>query len=135
MSTITYNAELKFKDITDQEYWTSLLEVSRLAYNECADIITTRKVHLDLQSVHNAVYYELREKFPTIPSQGIIKIYKDCISAFRSINSNGHVEHKVPINHFYTFLPIKYVLVISCFIVMHCSCVSKNCNLMSLGLV
>ena len=96
MSTITYNAELKFKDIAAQEYWTDLLEVSRLAYNECADIITTRKIHLDLQSVHNAVYYELREKFPTIPSQGIIKIYKDCISAFRSINSNGHVEHKVP---------------------------------------
>ena len=40
-----------------------------------------------------------------------------------------------PINHFYTFLPIKYVLLISCFIAMHCSCVSKNCNLMSLGLV
>lgn len=96
MSTITYNAELKFKDTAGQEYWTSLLEVSRLAYNECANIITARKVHLDLQSVHNAVYYELREKFPTIPSQGIIKIYKDCISAFRSINSNGHVEHKVP---------------------------------------
>lgn len=96
MSTITYNAELKFKDNAGQEYWTGLLEVSRLAYNECADIITTRNVHLDLQSVHNAVYYELREKFPTIPSQGIIKIYKDCISAFRSINSNGHVEHKVP---------------------------------------
>ena len=96
MSTITYNAELKFKDIAGQEYWTDLLEVSRLAYNECANIITTRKVHLDLQSVHSAVYYELREKFPTIPSQGIIKIYKDCISAFRSINSNGHVEHKVP---------------------------------------
>lgn len=96
MSTITYNAELKFKDTAGQEYWTSLLEVSRLAYNECANIITARKVHLDLQSVHNAVYYELREKFPTIPSQGIIKVYKDCISAFRSINSNGHVEHKVP---------------------------------------
>ena len=48
MSTITYNAELKFKDIAAQEYWADLLEVSRLAYNECADIITTRKIHLDL---------------------------------------------------------------------------------------
>lgn len=38
-----------------------------------------------------------------------------------------------PINHFYTFLPIKYVLVISCFSDLHCSCVSKNCNLKSLG--
>jgi IS605 OrfB family transposase len=42
------------------------------------------------------VYYILREDFPTIPSQGIIKIYKECISAFRSINSNGHIEHKIP---------------------------------------
>lgn len=45
------------------------------------------------------------------------------------------ITTSIPINHFYTFLPIKYVLVISCFIAMHCSCVSKNCNLMSLGLV
>ena len=46
MSTITYNAELKFKDIAGQDYWMELLEVSRLAYNECANIITARKVHL-----------------------------------------------------------------------------------------
>lgn len=96
MCTITYNAELQFKDKGGQEYWSNLLDVSRLAYNECANILDSKKVHLDLQSVHNAVYYTLREAFPTIPSQGIIKIYKECISAFRSINSNGHVEHKIP---------------------------------------
>lgn len=96
MCTITYNAELRFKDKADREYWSSLLEVSRLAYNECANILDSNKIHLDLKSVHNAVYYILREDFPTIPSQGIIKIYKECISAFRSINSNGHKEHNIP---------------------------------------
>ena len=96
MCTITYNAELQFKDKGDQEYWSNLLDVSRLAYNECANILDSNNVHLDLQSVHNSVYYTLREHFPTIPSQGIIKIYKECISAFRSINSTGHIEHKIP---------------------------------------
>ena len=96
MCTITYNAELRFKDKTDQEYWSSLLDTARLAYNECANILDSNKIHLDLKSVHNAVYYILREDFPTVPSQGIIKIYKECISAFRSINSNGHIKHKIP---------------------------------------
>lgn len=96
MCTITYNAELRFKDTTDQDYWSSLLDTARLAYNECANILDSNKIRLDLKSVHNAVYYILRDDFPTIPSQGIIKIYKECISAFRSINSNGHIEHKIP---------------------------------------
>lgn len=96
MCTITYNAEIRFKDKADQVYWSSLLEVARLAYNECANILDSNNIHLDLKSVHNAVYYILREDFPTIPSQGIIKIYKECISACRSINSNGHIEHKIP---------------------------------------
>ena len=96
MCTVTYNAELRFKDNVDQAYWSSLLDTARLAYNECANILDSNKIHLDLKSVHKAVYYILREDFPTIPSQGIIKIYKECISAFRSINSNGHIEHKIP---------------------------------------
>ena len=59
---------------------------------------------------------------------------------FRKLIARGfpythYVLRLDPINHFYTFLPIKYVFVISCFIAMHCSSVSKNCNLMSLGLV
>lgn len=96
MCTITYNAEIRFQSIADQKYWSTLLELSQHAYNECANILDSNKIHLDLQSVHNAVYSILREDFPTIPSQGIIKIYKECITAFRSINSNGHIIHKIP---------------------------------------
>jgi len=96
MCTLTYNAELQFKDSEALEYWLGLLNASRLAYNTCAKILFSKKIHLDLKSVHNAVYYTLREQFPIIPSQGIIKIYKECISAFRAINSNGHIGHKIP---------------------------------------
>ena len=96
MNTITYNAEIQFRTDVDRKYWSDLLEVSRQAYNRCSSILTINKIHLDLKAVHNAVYYTLRREFPTIPSQGIIKIYKDCIAAFRSINSNGHIKHKVP---------------------------------------
>lgn len=96
MATITYNAELRFSNREDRDYWSDLLETSRQAYNECANILDSNGIHLDIKSVHDAVYHVLREDFPSIPSQGVIKIYKDCISAFRSINSNGHIEHSIP---------------------------------------
>ena len=80
----------------DHEYWSSLLVLSREAYNKCANILDSNNIHIDLQSVHKAVYDILREEYPTIPSQAVIKIYKECISAFRSIKSNGHKNHKIP---------------------------------------
>lgn len=96
MSELTYNAEIRFRTMEDHEYWSSLLALSREAYNKCANILDSNNVHIDLQSVHKAVYDILREEYPTIPSQGVIKIYKECISAFRSIKSNGHKNHKIP---------------------------------------
>lgn len=96
MANLTYNAEIRFRTKEDHEYWSSLLALSREAYNLCASILDSNNVHIDLQSVHKAVYAILREEYPTIPSQAVIKIYKECIAAFRSIKSNGHKNHKIP---------------------------------------
>ena len=96
MSVITYNAELKFKDETDRDYWSKILDEARRAYNQCSYIIDSKKIHLDLRSVHHAVYYPLREEFPDIPAQGTIRVYKECLATFRSIKSNRHINHKVP---------------------------------------
>lgn len=96
MANLTYNAEILFRTMEDYEYWSSLLALSREAYNRCANILDSNNIHIDLQSVHKAVYDILREEYPTIPSQAVIKIYKECISAFRSIKSNGHKNHKIP---------------------------------------
>lgn len=96
MANLTYNAEIRFRTKEDHEYWSSLLALSREAYNKCANILDSNHIHIDLQSVHKAVYEILREEYPTIPSQAVIKIYKECISAFRSIRSNEHKNHKIP---------------------------------------
>ena len=96
MANLTYNAEIRFRTKEDHEYWSSLLALSREAYNKCANILDANHIHMDLQSVHKAVYEILREEYPTIPSQAVIKIYKECISAFRSIKSNEHKNHKIP---------------------------------------
>lgn len=96
MANLTYNAEIRFRTMEDHEYWSSLLALSREAYNMCANILDSNNIHIDLQSVHKAVYGILREEYPNIPSQAVIKIYKECISAFRSIKSNGHKNHKIP---------------------------------------
>ena len=89
MATLTYNVKLVFTNIDDHTYWSNLLLNSCKAYNKCSEIIVSNKIPLDLKSVHNAVYHILRTNFPIIPSQGIIKIYKECISAYRSMKSNG----------------------------------------------
>lgn len=48
----------------------------------------------EVRTQRGVLYLEGRLSYHTV--QGIIKIYKECISAFRSINSNGHIEHKIP---------------------------------------
>ena len=69
--------------------WLTLLTEASNAYNTCANIIKTNNIQLSLKPVHNAVYNTLRELYPILPAQIIIKTYKDVISAFRSIKNNG----------------------------------------------
>lgn len=42
------------------------------------------------------MYNKIREKFPLIPAQGAIKIYKEVLSAVRSIKSNKRKNAKTP---------------------------------------
>ena len=89
MNTISYNIELNMNNETFL-YWKALLEQSRNAFNDCSSLLVTDNVPLNLKSVHNSVYDYLRTKYPLIPAQGIIKIYKDVMSALRSIKANKH---------------------------------------------
>jgi len=51
---------------------------------------------LQLVPVHNACYNKLREAFPQIPSQGIIRVQKSVLAALRSIRSNKHKNASAP---------------------------------------
>ena len=92
---LTYNVELKMSQ-EQYAYWELLLSQVKEAYNDCALYIRNKKLPLNIKIVHDNVYDLLRNKYTLIPAQGIVKIYKDVLSAFRSIKKNKHKKFKTP---------------------------------------
>ena len=92
---ITCNARLLMEP-EDLGRLRSLLEAARHAYNACAAFIEENCVPLDVKSVHDAVYGWMRSEHPLLPSQTVIKVYKDVAAAFRSIRSNRHKDARTP---------------------------------------
>ena len=80
----TYNTRLLFNCQEDYLHWKNLLETSMSAYNDISRMIFDSKISLGLTKVHALVYEPIREKYPTIPAQSVIKMYKDAISNLRS---------------------------------------------------
>ena len=80
----TYNTRLIFENKEDFLYWKNLLETSMSAYNDISRMIFDSKCSLGLTQVHALVYEPIREKYPSIPAQSVIKMYKDAISNLRS---------------------------------------------------
>ena len=80
----TYNTRLIFENKEDYLHWKNLLETSMSAYNDISRMIFDSKCSLGLTKVHALVYEPIREKYPTIPAQSVIKMYKDAISNLRS---------------------------------------------------
>lgn len=71
-------------------FWLTLLRETRDAYNLCSDIITTEKVKIGLTAIHNACYDKLRNNFPSLPSQAVIRVQKEVLQAFKSKKTNKH---------------------------------------------
>ena len=92
---LTYNARL-LMNATDFEKFDKFLEQAQLAYNWCAEYLKLHNVPLDIKSVHNAVYDTMRSTYNHLPAQCVIRIYKEVISAWRSIKSNKHEDAKTP---------------------------------------
>ena len=80
----TYNTRLIFENEEDYLHWKNLLKTSMSAYNDISRMIFESKITLGLTKVHSLVYEPMREKYPTIPAQSVIKMYKDAISNLRS---------------------------------------------------
>ena len=95
MTFKTYNIELKMSDET-KLHWLNLLNQSKNAFNFCAKLGMEEKIPCNIKSFHDTMYNRIREKFPLIPSQGAIKIYKEVLSTIRSIKSNKHKNPKTP---------------------------------------
>ena len=95
MNIKTYNIELKMSDAT-RNYWMSLLSQTRDAFNTCSIMVASAKAPLSIVSVHAQCYNVLREQFPQVPSQGIIRVQKSVLAMLRSIRGNKHKDASVP---------------------------------------
>ena len=95
MTYRTYNIELTMSEET-HNHWMTLLRQTRDAFNLCSNIVVSEGVRLQLVPLHNACYDRLRETFPQIPSQGIIRVQKSVLATLRSIRSNKHKDASVP---------------------------------------
>lgn len=96
MTYRTYNIELQMSDDCRQ-HWLSLLNQSRDAFNRCAQMVVSSKTQLSLVAVHNCCYDTLREEFPQMPSQGVVRVQKSVLSALRSIRRNKHFNASTPV--------------------------------------
>lgn len=98
MAIKTYNikvhGEQEFK-----EHWVQLLTNTTSAYNYCANVISDQKVPLTITAVHAACYDKIREQYPTLPAQAVIRIQKEVLRAFRSQKSNKHKKGNTPQKH------------------------------------
>ena len=95
MNIKTYNIELQMSEST-RNHWLSLLAQTRDVFNTCANMVTSAKTPLSLVTVHAQCYNVLREQFPQIPSQGIIRVQKSVLAMLRSIRGNKHKNASVP---------------------------------------
>lgn len=93
--TITCNARLILEP-DDFKKIANLLNEIREAYNACAAFIKENNTKIDVKTVHDAVYGWMRERFPLLPSQTVIKVYKEVMAAYRSIRKNKHINAKTP---------------------------------------
>lgn len=95
MAIRTYNIKLKTNG-ESKAFWFAYLSELAQAYDECAAFIKANNVPLNIKAVHKEVYGWMRTKFYELPSQSIIKTYKDVIAAYRSIRGNKHRTDNVP---------------------------------------
>ena len=95
MNIKTYNIELQMSDTT-RNYWVSLLAQTRDAFNTCANMVTSAKTPLSLVTVHAQCYNVLREQYPQVPSQGIIRVQKSVLATLRAIRGNKQKNASVP---------------------------------------
>jgi len=74
-----------------------MLALEMEVWNYISSIVFEKKTILSLKTIHDECYYTCKEKFPTAPSQMIIRSEKSVLSTFKSIKSNKHKITKAPV--------------------------------------
>lgn len=97
---ITYKAKLMFNNQKTQSFWIEQLCLVRDCYNYSSKIVFDEKLPIGLKSFHNRLYKEQREKFPKLPSQMCIRVYKALLSNYKTVKSNKHkIDEPIQMKH------------------------------------
>jgi putative transposase len=74
-----------------------MLVLEMEVWNFISSVVFEKKIILSLKTIHDECYYECKSKFPTAPSQMIIRSEKSVLSTFKTIKSNKHKITKAPV--------------------------------------
>ena len=84
----TYKAKLMFSNQKIYDFWVKQLCLVRDCYNYSSKIVFDEKLPIGLKSFHNRLYKEQREKFPELPAQMCVKVYKALLANYKTIKKN-----------------------------------------------
>lgn len=95
----TYNIKLIFENEEEKQLLIHSLELKRDAFNLISEIRFGMKVCNGIMPLHQRCYKKVREQFPILPSQFVIKAEQDVITKYKSIRANHRkIEEPVKTN-------------------------------------
>lgn len=86
---ITYCSRLIAENPQDKQDLLRVLELQRLAFNDISKLQFSQKKR-SKRVLHSLSYRSVREKYPEMPAQVVIRTLNEVISSYRSIKSNKH---------------------------------------------
>lgn len=95
---ISYKVQLIFRNEKEENDIKDFLFESTKVINRCFELLYHLKdKKISLKKAHQICYNKLKEEFPNLPVQTIIKSYKEVIGIYKSIKSNKHEIETYPV--------------------------------------
>jgi putative transposase len=93
---LTYNTKLKAESPEDSQGLLKILEMQRVAFNEVSKDLFELK-EFSVVKLHALCYRRIRNLYPDIPSQVVIKAAQECLASYKSAKSNLKAWPKFPL--------------------------------------
>ena len=91
---LTYKTKLLFESQDVFDFWVSQMRLVRDCYNFVSEVAFNEKLPLQLKAFHHRLYRAERERFPELPAQMCVKVYKQVLANYRTAKSNKHKLEK-----------------------------------------
>ena len=90
----TYKTKLIFGDTKARAYWVGQMRLVRDCYNFVSKVAFEEKTPLNIKTFHNRFYRAERAAFPQLPAQMCIKVYKQVLANYRTVEEQKKKEEK-----------------------------------------